>query len=139
MLFFYNSLFFMIYLNLLSSKILDISQNNEYCVYIVWSLDLVKLTNISKFYNSTNHLEHAQPTWGWQLISGRNIWIVHGRPTDKEGKHERRGNHAVLNQSKYTVSFYSNVHFPTHYILPRSASVLEMSRQGIEAQVSFLT
>ena len=33
--------------------------------YIVWSLDPVKLTNISKFYNSTNHLEHAQPTWGW--------------------------------------------------------------------------
>ena len=27
--------------------------------YIVWSLDPVKLTNISKFYNSTNHLEHV--------------------------------------------------------------------------------
>ena len=33
--------------------------------YIVWSLDPVKLTNISKFYNSTNHLKHAQPTWEW--------------------------------------------------------------------------
>ena len=84
--------------------------------YIVWSLDPIKLTNISKFYNSTNHLEHAQPTWGWQLISGRNIWIAHGRPTDKEGKHERRGNHAVLNQSKYSVSFYSNIHIPSHFI-----------------------
>ena len=73
--------------------------------YIVWSLDPVKLTNISKFYNSTNHLEHAQPTWGWQLISGRNIWIAHGRPTDKEGEHKRRGNHVVLNQSKYTICF----------------------------------
>ena len=65
--------------------------------YIVWSLDPVKLTNISKFYNSTNHLENAQPMWGWQLISGCNIWIAHGRPTDKEGEHKRRGNHAVLN------------------------------------------
>ena len=107
--------------------------------YIVWSLDPVKLTNISKFYNSTNHLEHAQPTWSWQLISGRNIWIVHGRPTDKEGEHERRGNHAVLNQSKYTISFYSNIHIPSHYILPCSASVEEIGRHGIEAQVSFLT
>ena len=85
--------------------------------YIEWSLDPVKLTNISKFYNSTNHLEHAQPTWGWQLISGRNIWIAHGRPTDKEGKHKRRGNHAVLNQSKYSVSFYSNIHIPSQYFL----------------------
>ena len=107
--------------------------------YIVWSLDPVKLTNISKFYNSTNHLEHAQPTRGWQLISGRNIWIAHGRPTDKEGKHKRRGNHAVLNQSKYSVSFYSNIHIPFHNILPRNASVQEIGRHGIEAQVSFLT
>ena len=84
--------------------------------YIVWSLDPVKLTNISKFYNSTNHLEHVQPTWGWQLISGRNIWIAHGRPTNKEGEHERRGNHVVLNQSKYSVSFYSNIHIPSHFI-----------------------
>ena len=106
----------------------------------IHSLELgpVKLTNISKFYNSTNHLEHAQPTWGWQLISGRNIWIVHGRPTNKEGEHEQRGNHAVLNQSKYRVSFYSNIHIPSHYILPRSASVQEIGRHGIEAQVSFL-
>ena len=106
--------------------------------YIVWSLDPVKLTNISKFYNSTNHLEHAQPTWGWQLINGRNIWIAHGRPTDKEGEHERRGNHVVLNQSKNMVSLYFNVHIPSHYILACSASVLEIGRQGIEAQVSFL-
>ena len=112
---------------------------SKWKAYIVWSLDPVKLTNISKFYNSTNHLEHAQPTWGWQLISGRNIWIAHGRPTDKEGEHERRGNHVVLNQSKYTVSFYSNIHILSHYILPRSASVQEIGRHGIEAQVSFLT
>ena len=57
--------------------------------YIVWSLDPVKLTNISKFYNSTEHLEHAQPTWGWQLISGRNIWIIHGQPTDEQGRRAR--------------------------------------------------
>ena len=73
--------------------------------YIVWSLDPVKLTNIFKFYNSTNHLKHTQPMWGWQLISGQNIWIAHGRSTDKEGKHERCANHAVLNQSNYLVSF----------------------------------
>ena len=79
-----------------TSKELQISGCGDKCrvelskweAYIVWSLDLVKLTNISKFYNSTNHLEHAQPTWGWQSISGRNICIAHGRPTDKEGKHK---------------------------------------------------
>ena len=112
---------------------------SKWKAYIVWSLDPVKLTNISKFYNSMNHLEHAQPTWGLQLISGHNIWIAHGRPTDKEGEHKRRGNHAVLNQSKYTESFYSNIHIPSHYILPLSASVQEICRYGIEAQVSFLT
>jgi hypothetical protein len=31
--------------------------------YIVWDLDPVCLTQISKFYNSMNHLNHAQPTW----------------------------------------------------------------------------
>ncbi len=71
--------------------------------YIVWSLDPIKLHNISKFYNSTNHLSHAQPTWGWQLISGRNIWIAQGRPTDKAGEAEARGNRAVLSPSKYAV------------------------------------
>ena len=71
--------------------------------YIVWSLDPMKLTNISKFYNSTNHLEHAQPTWGWQIISGRNIWLAHSRPTDKDGENERRGSGAMLSPTKYTV------------------------------------
>ena len=96
-----------------ASKELQISGCGDKCrielskweAYIVWSLDLVKLTNISKFYNSTNHLEHAQPMWGWQLISGRYIWIVHGWLTDKEDKHKRCGNHMVLNQSKYMVCF----------------------------------
>ena len=71
--------------------------------YIVWSLDPVKLTNISKFYNSMNHLEHAQPMWGWQIISGRNIWLAHGCPTDKDRENEHRSNGAVVSQSKYTV------------------------------------
>ena len=53
--------------------------------YIMWSLDPVKLTNILKFYNSTNHLEHAQPTWGWQIISTHNIWLAHGGSTNKDG------------------------------------------------------
>jgi hypothetical protein len=46
----------------------------------VWDLDLVRLTQISKFYNSTNH---AQPTWDNQIVSRRNIWITHGKPIDK--------------------------------------------------------
>ena len=29
--------------------------------YIVWSLDFMSLTSVSKFYSFTNHLEHAQP------------------------------------------------------------------------------
>jgi hypothetical protein len=40
---------------------------------IVWDLDTVRLTKISKFYNLTNHLNHAQPTWGNQIVRGRNI------------------------------------------------------------------
>ena len=71
--------------------------------YIVWSLDPVKLTSISKFYNSTNHLEHAQPTWGWQIISGHNMWLAHGQPTDKDGENHHCGNGGVLNHSKYIV------------------------------------
>ena len=67
--------------------------------YIVWSLDPVKLTNMSKFYNSTNHLEHAQPMWGWQIINGRNIWLALGRPSYIDGEDERRENGAVLNHS----------------------------------------
>ena len=41
--------------------------------YIIWDLDPVRFTKISKFYNSTNHLNHAQPTWGNQIVSGKNI------------------------------------------------------------------
>jgi hypothetical protein len=40
---------------------------------IVWDLDPVRLTRISRFYKLTNHLNHAQPTWGNQIVSGRNI------------------------------------------------------------------
>ena len=64
--------------NIIASKEIQISgygdkrrvELSKWEAYIVSSLDPVKLTNISKFYNSTNHLEHAQPMWGWQLISG---------------------------------------------------------------------
>ena len=31
---------------------------------IVWTLDPIQLTKISKFYNSTYHLTHSQPMWG---------------------------------------------------------------------------
>jgi hypothetical protein len=85
--------------------------------YIVWSLDPLKLHDISKFYNSTNHLRHAQPTWGWQLISGRNIWITQGRPTDKAGEADVRGNGAVLSPSKYAVRtvMLSNLFHTLHH------------------------
>jgi hypothetical protein len=64
---------------------------------VVWDFDPVRLTRISKFYNSTNHLNHAQPTWGNQIMSGRNIWIANGRPTDKAVEAEVRGNRVVQN------------------------------------------
>ena len=41
--------------------------------YIVWMLNDTKLRNISSFYNYTNHLNHAKPTWGNQMISYRKI------------------------------------------------------------------
>jgi hypothetical protein len=72
--------------------------------YIVWDLDPVRFTQISKFYNSTNHLNHVQPTWGNQIVSGRNIWIANGRPTDKAVEAETRGNGAVQDFEAYTVS-----------------------------------
>ena len=71
--------------------------------YIVWTLDSVQLHNISKFYNSTNHLNHAQPTWGNQIVSGRNIWLHYGRPTNSATEATTRQNDAVLSQSKYAV------------------------------------
>jgi hypothetical protein len=43
----------------------------------------IRFIQISKFYNSTNHLNHAQPTWSNQIVSGRNIWIAKARPIDK--------------------------------------------------------
>ena len=54
--------------------------------YIVWMLDDAKLRNISSFYNYTNHLNHAKPTWGNQMISCRKIWKICGRPIEKENK-----------------------------------------------------
>jgi hypothetical protein len=72
--------------------------------YIVWDLDPVRLIQISKFYNSTNHLNHAQPTWGNQIVSGRNIWIANGRQTDKAIEAETHGNGAVHDFKAFTVS-----------------------------------
>ena len=64
-------------------------------VIVVWDFDPVCLTKISKFYNSTNHLNHVQLTWGNYIVSGRNIWISNGRPTNKAFEAEVRGNGAV--------------------------------------------
>jgi hypothetical protein len=72
----------------------------------VWDLDPVRLTK--KFYNSTNHLNHAQPTWGNQIVSGRNIWISNGRPTNKAVEAEVRGNGVVQNLQAYLVSFFNS-------------------------------
>ena len=72
---------------------------------VVWDLDPVCLTKISKFYNSTNHLNHVQPTWGNQIVSGKNIQIANDRPTDKAVEAEVHGNGAVQNIQKYMVSF----------------------------------
>jgi hypothetical protein len=74
----------------------------------VWDLDPVRLTKISKFYNSTNHLNHVQPTLGNQIVSGRNIWISNGRPTDKAVEAEVHGNGAVQNLQAYLVSFFNS-------------------------------
>jgi hypothetical protein len=76
-------------------------------VIIVWDLDPVRLTKILKFYNMTNHLNHAQPTWGNQIVSGRNIWISLGRLTDKVVEAEARRNGAVQNFQAYMVSSIS--------------------------------
>ena len=72
---------------------------------VVWDLDTICLTKILKLYNSTNHLNHAQPTWRNQTISDRNIWISNGRPMDKAVEAEVCGNGAVQNLQKYMVSF----------------------------------
>ena len=72
---------------------------------VVWDLDPVRLTKISKFYNSINHLNHAQLTWRNQIVSGRNIWISNGRPMDKAIEAKVCGNEVVHNLQKYMVSF----------------------------------
>jgi hypothetical protein len=76
---------------------------------VVWDLDPVRLTDISKFYNSRNHLNHAQPTWGNQIVSSKNIWISNGRPTDKAVEAEVCGNGAVQNLEVYLVSFLNSI------------------------------
>ena len=71
--------------------------------YIVWMLDDAKLRNISNFYNCTNHLNHAKPTWDNQMISCRKIWKICGRPTEKENEGLVRGNAANFNVAMHKV------------------------------------
>ena len=71
--------------------------------YSVWTLDDAKLRNISSFYNCTNHLNHAKPTWGNQMISCRKIWKICGRPTEKENEGLVRGNAANFNVAMHKV------------------------------------
>ena len=71
--------------------------------YIVWTLDEAKLRNISSFSNCTNHLNHAKPTWGNQMISYRKIWKICGRPTEKENEGVVRGNAENFNVAMHKV------------------------------------
>lgn len=73
--------------------------------YIVWTLDEIKLHNISKFYNSVNHIVYEQPTWGNQIVSCRNIWLAHSRPTTVATESRVRGNQATYNPVLYKVTF----------------------------------
>ena len=75
---------------------------------VMWDLDPVCLTKISKFYNSTNHLNYAQLIWENQIVSGMNIWISNGRPTDKAVEAKICGNRVVQNLQKYLVSFFNS-------------------------------
>jgi len=69
--------------SLRASKDLQVEKYDDKCqkelrkweAYIVWTLDKSKLVNISVFCNSTNHLDHAQLTWGSQIISSQNVWV----------------------------------------------------------------
>ena len=71
--------------------------------YIVWTLDDAKLRNISSFYNCTNHLNHAKPTWDNQMISCRKIWKICGCSTEKKNKGVVRGNKAIFNVAMHKV------------------------------------
>ena len=70
---------------------------------IVWTLDPAQLTEISKFYNSANHLTHSQPTWGNQIVSCRNIWLSYKRPSSLPNEADSRGNMATMNADAFTV------------------------------------
>lgn len=76
---------------------------STWSAYVVWSLDPNELRAISMYYNKTNHLDHAKPTWGNQVISCRNIWIACKRPAETESEASNRGNAAQFNKKHYTV------------------------------------
>ena len=75
--------------------------------YIVWSLDAAQLRTISKFYNSTNHLNHTQPTWGGQMIGCREIWISCKRATNLKTDPTTRLNGSTFNLVQYNVRLNS--------------------------------
>ena len=93
--------------------------------YIVWTLDDAKLRNISSFYNCTNHLNHAKPTWGNQMISCRKIWKICGHPTEKENEGVVRGNGANFNVAMYKVRYSIEACIVTSTI-PGSLSCLKI-------------
>ena len=50
-----------------------------------------------------NHLNHAKPTWGNQMISCRKIWKICSRPTEKENEGVVRCNGAIFNVAMHKV------------------------------------
>lgn len=86
---------------------------------IVWSLDPNKLCRISEFYNTTNHLNHAQPTWGNNIISARNVWINLKRPCNVSNEAKTRGNGAKVNLSMYEVRWAGILHCQNYALIER--------------------
>ena len=85
--------------------------------YIVWSLDHNKLRSISKFYNCTNYLDHAQSTWRNQMISCRNIWKAYKRPTDCRSEASTQNNEAVFHMKNYKVHHIHLMFSSTRYVI----------------------
>lgn len=85
-------------------------QLSSWFAYVVYDTDPKRLTAISEFYNTTNPLKHAQPTWGNQLIPSRAVWEACGRPSSIANEDSIRHNGSVSDIAKYKVSTQSYYH-----------------------------
>lgn len=93
-------------------------------VVIVWTLDVLQLTSISKFYNSTNHLNHPRQTWGNQIISCRRIWISCKGASNSELEVANRNHALVFNIHEYTISFIVQWNLISNYLWYEDNSLL---------------